>query len=62
MLLCKHKQGRILGGKMEGNKAVITFKCSACGRELKKITTRDKIYEAQGERKLHFYPPNKPNA
>ena len=43
MLLCKHKQGKILGGRIENNKAIITFKCSACGRTLKKETDKSKI-------------------
>lgn len=48
MLLCKHKTGRILGGKItQEGKAMITFKCSSCGRVLKRETTKDKIYEAQ---------------
>jgi hypothetical protein len=43
MLLCKHKQGKILGGSISDTKAIITFKCLSCGRILKKETTKDKI-------------------
>lgn len=46
MLLCKHKKGRILHGEVKDGKALVKFKCSACGRTLKKEVPASTIYQA----------------